>query len=92
MSSQIVPHNKTVVLSTYRNLLRATRIAFQGIYHQHSTIRTKSLTQGFPQATKAHYTTLADSHETHSTRTVGSRLAVLKQKRPSNMHKEWPRS
>ncbi|THX12788.1 hypothetical protein D6D13_03984 [Aureobasidium pullulans] len=30
MSSQIIPHNKTVVLSTYRNLLRATRIAFQG--------------------------------------------------------------
>ncbi|KAG9953182.1 hypothetical protein KCU81_g6687, partial [Aureobasidium melanogenum] len=30
MSAQFVPHNKTVVLSTYRNLLRATRIAFQG--------------------------------------------------------------
>ncbi|KAI4747930.1 hypothetical protein E4T50_01807 [Aureobasidium sp. EXF-12298] len=31
MSAQLVTHNKTVVLSTYRNLLRATRIAFQGI-------------------------------------------------------------
>ncbi|KAG9519465.1 hypothetical protein KCU99_g4684, partial [Aureobasidium melanogenum] len=30
MSAQFVTHNKTVVLSTYRNLLRATRIAFQG--------------------------------------------------------------
>ncbi|KAH0253608.1 hypothetical protein KCU91_g18407, partial [Aureobasidium melanogenum] len=30
MSAQFAPHNKTVVLSTYRNLLRATRIAFQG--------------------------------------------------------------
>ncbi|KAI4765004.1 hypothetical protein E4T52_00215 [Aureobasidium sp. EXF-3400] len=30
MSATIVPHNRTVVLSTYRNLLRATRIAFQG--------------------------------------------------------------
>ena len=30
MSSTIIPHNTTVVLSTYRNLLRATRIAFQG--------------------------------------------------------------
>ncbi|KAG9529947.1 hypothetical protein KCU98_g17800, partial [Aureobasidium melanogenum] len=30
MSAQLVTHNKTVVLSTYRNLLRATRIAFQG--------------------------------------------------------------
>ncbi|KAG9543976.1 hypothetical protein KCU71_g4343, partial [Aureobasidium melanogenum] len=30
MSAQFVTHNKAVVLSTYRNLLRATRIAFQG--------------------------------------------------------------
>ncbi|CAD0098825.1 unnamed protein product [Aureobasidium mustum] len=30
MSAQLVTHNKTVVLSTYRSLLRATRIAFQG--------------------------------------------------------------
>ncbi|KAI4806169.1 hypothetical protein E4T45_10932 [Aureobasidium sp. EXF-8846] len=29
MSATIIPHNTTVVLSTYRNLLRATRIAFQ---------------------------------------------------------------
>ncbi|KAI4721578.1 hypothetical protein E4T48_02196 [Aureobasidium sp. EXF-10727] len=30
MSANLITHNKTVVLSTYRNLLRATRIAFQG--------------------------------------------------------------
>jgi len=37
MSSTIIPHNTTVVLSTYRNLLRATRIAFQG---DDSTLQT----------------------------------------------------
>ncbi|KAI4834013.1 hypothetical protein E4T44_09095 [Aureobasidium sp. EXF-8845] len=37
MSATIIPHNTTVVLSTYRNLLRATRIAFQG---DDSTLQT----------------------------------------------------
>lgn len=93
MSATIVPHNRTVVLSTYRNLLRATRIAFQGTHPSPppSTTTVKLLTQT-KQATTAHYKTPADSHETHSTRTVASKPAVSRQTKPSNTHKEWLRS